>query len=121
MRKAFLSILCIAFTLFAPAPAEAQQDAATIVGVVTDPSRGVIPNAVVSVTNVATGITSTSETNDRGLYSVPGLRPGEYVVIVETPGFSKFVRSGIILQVAQVLQLDAELQAGGIQESVEVT
>ena len=107
--------------LCAPLPGLAQQDAATIVGEVTDASRGVVPKASVSVTNTATGITTTTETNERGLYNVPGLRPGEYVVIVEAPGFSKFVRTGVILQVAQTLQLDAGLQTGSIQESVEVT
>ena len=108
-------------TLCAPLPGLAQQDAATIVGEVTDASRGVVPKAGVSVTNTATGITTTTETNERGLYNVPGLRPGEYVVVVEAPGFSKFVRTGVILQVAQTLQLDAGLQTGSIQESVEVT
>ena len=108
-------------TLCAPLPGLAQQDAATIVGEVTDASRGVVPKASVSVTNTATGITTTTETNERGLYNVPGLRPGEYVVVVEAPGFSKFVRTGVILQVAQTLQLDAGLQTGSIQESVEVT
>jgi hypothetical protein len=94
MRNAVLSMSLVAFTLLASAPADAQQEAATIVGVVTDASHGVIPGAVVTVTNVATGISTTSKTNDRGLYSVPGLRPGEYVVTIEIQGFSRFVRSG---------------------------
>ena len=118
--RAKLFYLVLILTISVPGLARAQQDAATIVGEVTDASRAIVPKAVVMVTNIATGITSTSETNDRGLYNVPGLRPGEYVVTVEAPGFSKFVRSGVTLQVAQVLQLDAGLQAGSIQESVEV-
>jgi hypothetical protein len=121
MRAFPVSFLILAITFCAPESASAQQDAATLVGEVTDASRGLVPKAQVSVTNTATGITTTTETNDRGLYNVPGLRPGEYVVIVEAPGFSKFIRTGVILQVAQVLQLDASLQTGSIQESVEVT
>ena len=121
MRPFSASFLILVVTLCAPMQARAQQDAATIVGEVTDASRGLVPKAVVSVTNTATGITATTETNDRGLYNVTGLRPGEYVVIVEAPGFSRFVRTGLTLQVAQVLQLDASLQTGSVQESVEVT
>jgi Carboxypeptidase regulatory-like domain/TonB dependent receptor-like, beta-barrel len=121
MRAFLLLFLIITVTFFAAVSVRAQQDAATIVGEVTDPSRGVIPKAVITVTNAATGITTTTETNDRGLYNVPGLRPGEYVIVVEAPGFSRFVRTGLILQVAQVLQLDASLQTGSISESVEVT
>jgi hypothetical protein len=121
MRVLSLSFLVLTITLWAPMQAEAQQDAATIVGEVTDASRGLVPKAVVSAINAATGITATTETNDRGLYNVTGLRPGEYLVVVEAPGFSKFVRSGLILRVAQVLQVDATLQTGSVQESVEVT
>ena len=79
MRSCALVILITAITFSGAVPVRAQQDAATIVGEVTDPSRGVIPKAVITVTNVATGITTTTETNDRGLYNVPGLRPGEYI------------------------------------------
>ena len=105
MRALSLPFAILAITLCAPMQARAQQDAATIVGEVTDASRGLVPRAVVSATNTATGITSTTETNERGLYNVTGLRPGEYMVIVEAPGFSKFVRAGLILQVAQVFSL----------------
>jgi hypothetical protein len=121
MRAFALSVLMFTLTFSASVSVLAQQDAATIVGEVTDPSRGVIPKAVITVTNTATGITTTTETNERGLYNVPGLRPGEYVMVVEAPGFTRFVRTGLTLQVAQVLQLDASLQTGSISESVEVT
>jgi hypothetical protein len=121
MRTVSVAVLVLAAVLGLAPVAGAQQDAATLVGEVRDASRALVPKAAVIVTNVATGITATTETNDRGLYNVPGLRPGEYVITVEAPGFSKFVRSGVILQVAQVLQLDADLQTGSIQESVEVT
>ena len=113
--------IVLAIALAASVSIRAQQDAASIVGEVTDPSRGVVPKAVVIATNVATGITASTETNDLGRYHVPGLRPGEYTVTVEAPGFSKFVRTGIILQVAQVLQLDASLSTGAVAETVEVT
>jgi hypothetical protein len=121
MYRFAAACFALVIVLGGPAISAAQQDAATLVGEVRDASRAVVPKAAVIVTNVATGITATTETNDRGLYNVPGLRPGEYVITVEAPGFSKFVRSGVILQVAQVLQLDADLQTGSIQESVEVT
>ena len=75
-------------------PVLAQQDAATILGEVTDSSGAVIPGATVTVTNVATGISLTTATNDRGSYGLPGLRPGDYTLAIELQGFSKFVRAG---------------------------
>ena len=75
MRALVLSFLILTVTFWAPLSVLAQQNAATIVGEVTDPSRGVIPKAVITVTNTATGITTTTESNERGRYNVPGLRP----------------------------------------------
>jgi Carboxypeptidase regulatory-like domain/TonB dependent receptor-like, beta-barrel len=101
-------------------PVLAQQDAATVLGEVTDASGGLVPGATVTVTNVATGISLTTTTNERGLYSLPGLRPGDYTVTIELQGFTKFIRAGITLQVAQVLRLDAALQTGNVTETVQV-
>jgi Carboxypeptidase regulatory-like domain len=101
-------------------PVLAQQDAATVLGEVTDASGGLVPGATVTVTNVATGISLTTTTNERGVYSLPGLRPGDYTVTIELQGFTKFVRGGITLQVAQVLRLDAALQTGNVTETVQV-
>ena len=46
--------------------------------------------------------------------------PGEYSVTVEAAGFTKTVRSGVTLQVAQVARVDVTLQAGELTETVEV-
>ena len=47
-------------------------------GVVTDPSGSAIPNAAISVRNTATNNVSSATSNDRGLYAVPNLAPGNY-------------------------------------------
>ena len=73
------------------------------------------------VTNIGTNISVKTETNDRGSYTVPSLRPGDYSLTVEAPGFTKTVRSGMTLQVAQVARVDVTLQAGQLSETVEVT
>ncbi len=72
------------------------------------------------MTNVGTGIALTTVTNASGLYTLPGLRPGDYTVVIELQGFSRFARTGITLQVAQVVRLDARLQTGNLTEAVEV-
>ena len=113
-------VVLFALGVASVSPVLAQQDAATILGEVTDSSGAVIPGATVTVTNVATGISLSTTTNERGVYSLPGLRPGEYTVTIELQGFSKFVRSGITLQVAQVLRLDVALQTGSVTETVQV-
>jgi hypothetical protein len=107
--------------LLGPARAWAQQEAATITGEVRDPSGAVVAGAAVTVTNVGTNITVAVVTNDRGSYTVPGLRPGDYSVTVVAPGFSTIVRSGLTLQVAQVARVDVNLQTSQVNETVQVT
>ncbi|MGI0026205.1 MAG: carboxypeptidase-like regulatory domain-containing protein, partial [Nitrososphaera sp.] len=51
---------------------------AGIQGVVTDPSGAYVPEVVIRVTNLATGVVNEVKTNEQGLYSVPFLGPGNY-------------------------------------------
>jgi hypothetical protein len=111
----FTACLCLLSSL-----AAAQQETATITGIVRDESGAIVPKATVTVVNVQTNISVKTETDAAGSYVVPSLRPGEYSVIAESSGFPKIVRTGITLQVAQVARLDITLQAGGLTETVEV-
>jgi hypothetical protein len=103
-----------------PAAAVAQQETATIAGTVTDATGAVVPRAVVTVTNVQTGISVTTDATDAGTYVVPSLRPGDYSIAVESKGFQKTLRTGVTLQVAQVARIDITLQTGAVTEAVEV-
>jgi hypothetical protein len=103
-----------------PAAAFAQQETATISGTITDATGAIVPNAVVIVTNVQTGISVRTEATEAGTYVVPSLRPGDYSIAVERKGFQKTVRTGVTLQVAQVARIDVTLQTGALTESVEV-
>lgn len=89
-------------------------------GTVRDPSGAVVPKATVTVTNIQTNISVKTETDEAGFYTLPSLRPGEYSVTAESAGFSKVVRTGVTLQVAQVARIDVALQSGAVTETVEV-
>ena len=52
MRRLILTITLLASVF----PLVAQTDRATLTGVITDPSRSVVPNAKVSLHAIATGI-----------------------------------------------------------------
>ena len=47
--------------------------------------------------------------------------PGTYRIEVETAGFKKFLRDGVELRVASSTRVDATLEAGNVNEVVEVT
>jgi hypothetical protein len=115
LRTLLVLLLCAL-----PAAALAQQETATISGTITDATGASVPNAVVIVTNVQTGISVRTEATEAGTYVVPSLRPGDYSIAVERKGFQKTVRTGVTLQVAQVARIDVTLQTGALTESVEV-
>jgi hypothetical protein len=94
---------------------------ATLLGTVTDSSGGVVPNARVTITEVNTGISRSSQTNESGNYTFPDLAPGQYAVGVELQGFKKENRKDIALAVNTSTRVDIQLVPGNMTETVEVT
>jgi hypothetical protein len=107
------------FCLFASA-LHGQSPNATVTGRVTDPSKGIIADANVILTNQSTNIRYTSMTNQTGSYNVPELPPGTYNIEVEAVGFKSLIRPGTVLHVQDVLELNFELEVGSVQETVTV-
>src|SRR6185437_9552261 len=99
----------------------AQSELATIFGRVTDSSGAVITGAEVEIRNVDTGISVTSSTNADGLYTVPSLHPGHYVISVRKPGFRSVSATGLELNVQDNVARNFSLQVGSAAESVTVT
>ena len=98
------------------APTVAQVTTGTFVGTVRDPS-GIVPGATVTVREVNRGTSSTYVTDETGSYTAPFLSPGTYAIEVNVPGFRKWLREGVILQVNQRARVDVSLEIGGIQET----
>jgi hypothetical protein len=98
----------------------AQSGAGTIQGTITDPTGAVIPGAAVSVVNQATGVASATKSNGAGLYQVPGLFAGTYVVTITAPGMQTYKRT-IQLLVGQNAAISPTLTAGSVTQQVEVT
>ncbi|HUK24409.1 MAG TPA: TonB-dependent receptor [Terriglobales bacterium] len=94
---------------------------AQIRGVVTDASGAVVTNATVTVSEVATGISRSVQTDSVGYYIVRALTPSSYVVHVSAPGFQTLEEKGIVLQVDQETSLNFTLRPAGTTTSVQVT
>ncbi|MGH9659016.1 MAG: carboxypeptidase regulatory-like domain-containing protein, partial [Bryobacteraceae bacterium] len=106
--------------LVSAAAANAQAIFGSLQGTITDESRAVAPRARVAASNVNTGIRSSVEANDAGLYFLGELRPGVYDLEVEAPGFQRYVQRGITLRVEDRLRLDVTLKVGQVAEAIEV-
>jgi hypothetical protein len=109
----FVSVLCGA--------AFAQSDRGSITGVVSDPAGAVVPAAAIEARNTSTGGIYQAVSTGTGNYTLSELPTGPYEVSVTAPGFKKFVRTGLDLQVAQTLRIDAILEVGTANESVTVS
>lgn len=99
----------------------AQVAGGTLSGTITDPSGAAVPQAQITIRNVATGVEKPIVTNADGFYSAVNLLPGNYQVTVSAPGFNTLVRSGITITVGAQQTLDIALQVGSVTNKVEVT
>src|SRR5260370_28030787 len=70
------------------------QDRGTIRGVVTDPSGATVPDAMVTVKNINTGLKQTVKTSVDGVYNVLYLPARDYTVTTEKARFRKAETSG---------------------------
>jgi len=112
-------LLLVGLSLLLAVSALAQT--ARVGGKVTDQQGGILPGATVTITNVATGLSSEVVTNAAGSYLFPSLDPGSYRLAVAMQGFAGWVREGIILVTGQGITMDAPLQVEGVTETVTVT
>jgi hypothetical protein len=94
---------------------------ASILGTVKDNSGSVVPQAIVTITNIATGNTTSAVSDSNGDFTVSLLPPGDYRVTVEAPGFKRSVQEPVTLLVDQRQHLDFSLELGQVSENVTVT
>jgi hypothetical protein len=96
------------------------QDTATLLGTVTDPSGSVVPNATVTITNPATGVTKTSTTNDVGQYVFPSTQIGTYELKATAQGFKAHETKGIVLNASDRVRMDFQMAVGATSETITV-
>lgn len=96
------------------------QTSGSISGEVKDEKQAVVTNATVTVRNVKTNETRTTQTDGDGRYRFTGMPVGDYEISVESTGFAKYVQSGIGLVLNQAATVDISLKAGGVTEVVNV-
>ena len=109
------------FVLAVAAPAAAQSDTATVVGIVTDPQSGVLPGVTVTARNTATGFSRDSVTAADGRFRIPAIPPGPYEFTAELAGFTTGLRRGVTLTVGAEVVINFELKLGGLTEVLTVT
>jgi hypothetical protein len=120
LGERFRSLLLLGVILILSTPGYGQVDTASVSGIVTDESGGIVVGAEVRVTNSDTNITSVSISNQSGVYLVSGLRPGRYRIKVTRDGFKGIDLTDLVLNVQDAVNRNFTLQVGSVSESVSV-
>ena len=96
------------------------QATSQIQGNVADPSGSPVPGAEVKATQTETGTVRTATTGSDGGYVLSSLALGPYKLEVSKEGFSTYLQTGIVLQVATNPTIDVQLKVGAVSETVQV-
>ncbi|MFN3326924.1 MAG: carboxypeptidase regulatory-like domain-containing protein [Bryobacteraceae bacterium] len=118
MPKRLLSL--VAGSLLSACLIFGQGNTGSIVGTVTDASDAIVPGARITLTNTRTGVQATTNSDGSGNYLFNFVQPGTYSVEAESPGFKRFSRTNITLEMFRQLRIDIAMETGVVTETVTV-
>jgi hypothetical protein len=93
----------------------------SVFGTVTDSTGAVIPNATITVLNIAKGTTDTTQSDTSGQYRVQHLIPDTYTVTAEATGFSKVTTENVIVYADTAPKVDMVMAVGSVSNTVTVS
>jgi hypothetical protein len=94
--------------------------ATSLRGTVTDATGAPVAGAQVTVRNEQNGATQTTTTDARGIYQFYNVPMGNSALFVDSPGFKRFDLSNFFIGVGRSNEIDAKLEVGASEETVEV-
>lgn len=97
------------------------QTAGEIIGHVSDPIGAAVPNATMTLKNVATGAVRTTITTGAGDYTFGAVPPGVYDVQAAKEGFKTSTTPNVQLSLEQSMRLNITLAVGSTTQEVSVT
>ena len=114
--------IALAFLMLALAmPAFAQEQRASIEGIVKDSTGAVMPGVTVEAKNEEVGVVVSAVTDANGVYRFPALAAGTYDVTATLAGFNTITVPDVPLTLGQIKKVDFTLSVAGVAESVQVT
>lgn len=113
------AVLLLLFAL--PEVLSAQQAAAAINGTITDQTGAVVEGATVTLSNVNTGVSHSTTSNNSGIYSFVDVLPGTYTLKVVKEGFSSLNQPAFTMQVNQTATYDYKLTVGSTAQTTTVS
>ncbi|MBI1354285.1 MAG: hypothetical protein GC160_08060 [Acidobacteria bacterium] len=98
-----------------------QAGGGSISGLAIDSTGSAIPGATITVKNVATNVTQTTQSNESGIYRFPSLAVGVYALRGTAEGFQAYERPQVEVQINQVTTVDLAFELGAVTETITVS
>ena len=121
MKARLCSIVVTIVTLSAFA-VHAQVPTGSIIGAITDESRGVLPGVTATITSDALpGGPQTGVSDAQGRYRFAGLTPGTYTLTLVLPGFANYEEQDLRVVTGGTIERNVSLALASVAETVTVT
>ena len=116
-----VSVVSMLFLACAPKAFAQGAGNSTVTGTVVD-SGGVVPGAVVTLTETATKVIRTATSNETGVFRFAALPPGVYSVKIALEGFKPVTVDNFVVDAGAIRDLGKlTVVPGNLEETVEVT
>ena len=113
-------LVFMALVLGLALPSAAQTELGSITGTLKDPQGAVLPGVTATAVNANTNVTTTTVTNEAGVYLLSSLVTGKYRVTFNLTGFGPAARE-LEVRSGDRVRVDVTLQVGALTEDVRVT
>ncbi len=96
----------------------AQSDRGSFAGTVSDPVKGPVPRARITLKDTATGAQFQTVCSQAGSYQLSSMPPGTYQMTITAPGYNRFIEEALPITAGETIRFDALLQTGLMSEAL---
>src|SRR5437773_4558466 len=97
------------------------QFTSSVQGTVADPTGSIVPEVRLALSNVDTGVTIETASNEAGIFRFPDLPPGRYRLRATKTGFQTVIQENIVLESGRVQSVSLAMPLGAVTQEVTVT
>ncbi|HEV2664262.1 MAG TPA: carboxypeptidase-like regulatory domain-containing protein, partial [Blastocatellia bacterium] len=113
--------LLLLLALVTPRGVDAQVLYGSLTGNVTDPTGAVVTGAKVEAQNIATGVSTVVNADERGAYLFSNLQAGVYKVTITVQGFKALTQDNVRVEANTTRRLDSQMQVGDVTATVQIS
>jgi hypothetical protein len=118
--RSWCALALFTAAVIVPSPSIAQIQTGSLVIKAVDEQGSVMPGATITATSPVLPREAVGVTDAGGVYQLPGLPVGNYVIKASLEGFKTVVREDVVVRQGQAITVELTLSVGTLAESVTV-